>query len=57
MKTITVKYFAMFREHAGVSEEVLSLDAVTAQDVFEHTRLRHGSAEPTGHCKVSEAEE
>ncbi len=53
MKTITVRYFAMFREHAGVSEEVLSLDAATAQDVFEQTRLRHGSAEPTGHCKVA----
>jgi molybdopterin converting factor small subunit len=53
MKSITVKYFAMFREHAGVSEEVLSLDAATAQDVFEQTRLRHGSEEPTGHCKVA----
>ena len=53
MKTITVKYFAMFREHAGLSEEVLSLDAVTAQDVFEQTRLRHGSAEPIRHCKVA----
>ncbi len=53
MKTITVRYFAMFREHAGVSEEVLSIDAATAQDVFEQTRLRHGSTEPTGHCKVA----
>ena len=53
MKTITVRYFAMFREHAGVGEEVLSLEAVTAQDVFDHTRLRHGSVEPTGHCKVA----
>ena len=53
MKTITVRYFAMFREHAGVGEEVLSLEAATAQDVFEQTRLRHGSAEPTGHCKVA----
>ena len=53
MKTITVRYFAMFREHAGVSEEVLSIDAATARDVFEQTRQRHGSAEPTGHCKVA----
>jgi len=53
MKTITVRYFAMFREHAGVSEEVLSIDAATAQDVFEQTRLRHGSAEPINHCKVA----
>lgn len=53
MKTITVRYFAVFREHAGVSEETLNLDADTAADVFEQTRDRHGSAEPNGHCKVA----
>ena len=53
MKTITVRYFAMFREHAGLSEETLELDAATAMDVFEQTRNRHGSVEPTGHCKVA----
>lgn len=53
MKTITVRYFAMFREHAGLAEETLSLDAVTAKDVFEQTRHRHGSSEPNGHCKVA----
>ncbi len=53
MKTITVRYFAMFREHAGVAEETLTLDVGTAADVFERTKARHGSAEPTGHCKVA----
>ena len=53
MKTVTVRYFAMFREHAGLSEETLELDVVTAMDVFEQTRNRHGSGEPTGHCKVA----
>ena len=53
MKRITVRYFAMFREHAGVDEETLELDATTARDVFEATRERHGSAEPNGHCKVA----
>jgi len=43
----------MFREHAGLSEETLQLDAATALDVFEQTRTRHGSAEPGGHCKVA----
>jgi molybdopterin converting factor subunit 1 len=52
-KTITVRYFAMFREHAGLDEETLSLDAATAKDVFEQTRGRHGSTEPNGHCKVA----
>ena len=30
MKTITVRYFAMFREQAGIDEETLSLEATTA---------------------------
>lgn len=53
MKTITVRYFAMFREHAGLSEETLELDVATASDVFIQTQSRHGSTEPTGHCKVA----
>jgi molybdopterin converting factor subunit 1 len=53
VKRITVRYFAMFREHAGIGEETLELDATTALDVFEATRARHGSAEPKGHCKVA----
>lgn len=57
MKTITIRYFASFREHAGVSEETLQLDVDTAMDVFDATRARHGSTEPTGHCKVAINEE
>ena len=53
MKTLTVRYFAMFREYAGVSEETLSLDVATAADVFAATRDRHGSKEPNAHCKVA----
>ena len=53
MKRIKVRYFAMFREHAGVDEETLDLDATTARDVFDATRERHGSDEPRGHCKVA----
>jgi len=53
MKTLTVRYFAMFREHAGVDEETLTLDADTAADVFAATSQRHGSPEPLGHCKVA----
>ncbi len=53
MKTITVRYFAVFREHAGVAEEVRRTTATTAHDVFEETRDRHGSREPNGHCKVA----
>lgn len=53
MKTLTVRYFAMFREAAGIDQETLELDANTAADVFAATRARHGSAEPAGHCKVA----
>jgi molybdopterin converting factor small subunit len=53
MKNITVRYFAMFRENAGVAEESISTNASTAADVFMETRARHGSSEPTGHCKVA----
>ncbi len=53
MKTITIRYFAMFRDNAGVAEETLSMDVTTAADVFAETRDRHGSAEPSGHCKVA----
>ncbi len=52
-KTITVRYFAMFRERAGVDQETISADVATAEDVFRLTRDRHGSKEPTGHCKVA----
>lgn len=52
-KRITVRYFAAFREHAGVDAETLSVDALTARDVFEALRSRHGSPEPLGHCKVA----
>ena len=52
-KTIRVRYFALFRERAGVAEEQLTTAAGTALEVFEATRERHGSAEPHGHCKVA----
>lgn len=53
MKSLSVRYFALFRENAGKSEETLSLDAATAADVFAATQDRHGFSEPRGHCKVA----
>ena len=52
-KTLTIRYFALFRENAGIGEESVSLDADTAADVFAMLKDRHGSGEPLGHCKVA----
>ncbi len=52
-KSITVRYFAIFREHAGRDEETVTLKVETAGDVFEQLKDRHGSLEPLGHCKVA----
>lgn len=53
MKSLTVRYFAVFRENAGTDEESVQIDAKTAADVFHALSDRHGSAEPLGHCKVA----
>ena len=52
-KNIKVRYFAGFREHAGVAEEEVNLAASSAGEVFECLKHRHGSQEPLGHCKVA----
>lgn len=52
-KKIIVRYFAGFRENAGTAEEIVSIDAATAREVFATLQHRHGSAEPLGHCKVA----
>ncbi len=52
-KKITVRYFAMFREHAGIDGEAVEIEAQTAADVFDALKQRHGSTEPLGHCKVA----
>ncbi len=52
-KSLTIRYFAVFREHAGTGEEQVTLDVETVSDVFALLKDRHGSAEPLGHCKVA----
>jgi len=51
--SVTVRYFAGFREHAGMGEETVSLDVSTTGELFSALRHRHGSNEPLGHCKVA----
>ena len=52
-KTLTIRYFALFRENAGIDQETIESDAGTAADVFAALAHRHGSNEPLGHCKVA----
>lgn len=52
-KTVTVRYFALFRENAGVAEETVTLDAVTAADLYQQLSHRHGSLDAQDHCKVA----
>jgi len=52
-KRLTVRYFAMFREHAGRDEEIVESRAATAADLFADLKDRHGSNEPLAHCKVA----
>jgi len=52
-KSITVRYFAIFREYADLDEEVVTLEAETASDVFQQLKDRHGLSEPLGHCKAA----
>jgi len=52
-KSITVRYFALFRENAGRAEEQIASEAGTAADLFAELKHRHGSSEPFGHCKVA----
>lgn len=52
-KTLTIRYFALFRENAGIDQETVDIDADSAGDVFAALVHRHGSSEPLGHCKVA----
>jgi len=52
-KKLTVRYFAGFRDHAGIDEESVTMDVSTAADLFSALADRHGSREPRGHCKVA----
>jgi MoaD family protein len=52
-KSISVRYFALFRENAGIDQELVESTAETAGDLFVELKSRHGSGEPLGHCKVA----
>jgi sulfur-carrier protein len=42
MKSVTVDYYALFREARGEGSETLSTEAGTAAELYEELRARHG---------------
>ena len=53
MKRVTVRYFALFRERAGVEREAVETAADDALALFRELTHRHGTDDPRGHCKVA----
>ena len=52
-KQVTVRYFALFRERAGVDAERVETHAGDALALFGELAHRHGTDDPRGHCKVA----
>jgi molybdopterin synthase sulfur carrier subunit len=57
MITVTVQYFAAFRERAGFDREQVATTARTSGELFAELAERHGFADPIGRCKVAVNEE
>ena len=53
MTQVTVEYFAVFRERAGVQSEQLSTDATTVAELFTEVAEKHDFADPQSRCKVA----
>jgi molybdopterin converting factor subunit 1 len=47
MKKITVEYFAVLREQAGLDREVVETDGATAADLYAELQQRHSFADRT----------
>ncbi len=53
MKAVRVRYFATFRETAGVGEEPWQTDAGTLAELYSELSLRHGFKLRTGELKAA----
>ncbi|MEM6820207.1 MAG: MoaD/ThiS family protein [Pseudomonadota bacterium] len=53
MKSVSVEYFALFRDRAGRSQEVVETAAEDALTLFRELEHRHATSDPRGHCKVA----
>ncbi|MEM1262168.1 MAG: MoaD/ThiS family protein [Pseudomonadota bacterium] len=52
-KTLTVRYFALFRDLAGTAETALTSPAETTGELFDALATQWSFAEPRTHCKVA----
>ena len=53
MIDVTARYFAVFREQAGLDNERVQTRARTAAQLFEELAERHGFLDARGRCKVA----
>lgn len=53
MVTVTVRYFAVFREQAGCDQELVETPHRKAGELFAELALQHNFADPTSRCKVA----
>ncbi|HWD40857.1 MAG TPA: MoaD/ThiS family protein [Fimbriimonas sp.] len=53
MKHVNVRFFAAFREAAGVSEADIATSAETLADLYGELRLKYGFALKEGQVKAS----
>jgi molybdopterin converting factor subunit 1 len=53
MIEITARYFAAFRERAGLDREQLTTSARTAAELYGELAHRHGFADSIARCKVA----
>lgn len=52
-KTVTVRYFAMFREKRGADCETIETDALSAADLFDELSSRYGFTMPRAIVRVA----
>ncbi len=50
---LTVRYFASFRDSAGIDREELNTDVTTTGELFDALANKLQAGEPRAHCKVA----
>ena len=53
MIEIEARYFAAFREQAGLQRESIATTAATAADLYAEVAARHGFLDRVSRCKVA----